>query len=91
MWLLHGRGKVHRGFSWETLSERYHMKGQGTDGRKYENYFQTIVMEGKDVIYLIEVRSKCHSIDQIKKNEMGRTCGTYVKWEGHIQSFSRKT
>ena len=32
-----------------------------------------------------------YTADQIKKNEMGETCGTYPKWEGHIHSFSGET
>jgi hypothetical protein len=28
--------------------------------------------------------------DQIKKNEMGRTCGTYGRQESCIQDFGRK-
>jgi len=28
-----GRGEVHKGYSWENLRKRYHLKDQGIDGR----------------------------------------------------------
>ena len=31
--------------------------------------------------------TKYYSVDQIKKNGMGRTCGMYGEEEGHIQGF----
>jgi hypothetical protein len=35
--------------------------------------------------------TKYHSGDQVKKTEMGRTCGTYGEEERYIQGFSGET
>jgi hypothetical protein len=35
--------------------------------------------------------TKYHSCDQVKKNEMGRTCGTYEVEERGIQGFIGET
>jgi hypothetical protein len=43
-------------------------------------------------LYLCSVLlTKYHSGDQVKKTEMGRTCGTYEGEERYIQSFSGET
>jgi hypothetical protein len=40
---------------------------------------------------MVSVLIKYHSGDQVKKTEMGRTCGTYGGEERCIQGFSGET
>jgi hypothetical protein len=44
-----------------------------------------------DLVLLESVIGVYHSSDQVKKTELGRTCGTYGGEERCIQGFSRKT